>query len=246
VSAAVLCIVPAFNEEASVGPVVAQLRALGYDVCVVDDGSTDRTAAEAGAAGAQVLRLPRNVGVGGALRCGFRFAVAAGYAVVVQVDGDGQHDPAQVRSLLDELDRTGADMVVGTRFGDAGSSFALSRTRRLAMRLLARRASAAVGVPLTDATSGFRAIRRPLLERFADEYPTEYLGDTVEALVVAGRGGARVRELAVHMSARETGQASAGSLASVWYVVRVLLAIELMPRTARRPAARPDEHGGLP
>jgi len=240
----VLCIVPAYNEEASVGRVVRALRDRGYDVCVVDDGSLDETTREARRAGAEVLRMPRNVGVGGALRCGFRYAVATGYDVVVQVDGDGQHDPAQVAGLLAELTRTDADMVVGSRFAEAGSSFALSRTRRLAMQLLARRASAAVGVPITDATSGFRAIQRPLLERFAREYPTEYLGDTVEALVAAGREGARVREHPVHMTARETGQASAGSLASVWYMVRVLLAIELMPRGRRAlDEASPDHHG---
>lgn len=243
---AVLCIVPAFNEEASVGRVVTELRGLGYDVCVVDDGSADGTTAAARQAGAQVLRMPRNVGVGGALRCGFRYAVAAGYSTVVQVDGDGQHDPGQVRVLLDALADGGADMVVGSRFAENGSGFAMGRSRRLAMRLLARRASAAVGVPLTDATSGFRAIRRPLLESFAREYPSEYLGDTVEALVVAGREGARVQEVAVHMSARETGQASAGTLASSWYVLRVLLAIELMPRGPRHPAPLPGDHGALP
>ncbi len=234
----VLVLLPALNEEASVGVVAAAVLALGHDACVIDDGSTDATAERAAAVGAEVLRLPRNVGVGGALRCGFRYAVAAGYDVVVQVDADGQHDPAQIGGLLDAMDASGADMVVGSRFGPDGPSFALGRTRQVAMRLLARRATRALGSEITDATSGFRAIRRPLLDGFAREYPSEYLGDTVEALVVAGRSGARVVEHPVTMSARATGVASAGALASTWYVMRVLLAIWLMPRPAAvRPVA---------
>lgn len=231
----VLVVVPALNEAPSVGEVVRAVRAEGYDVCVIDDGSTDATAAVAEAAGAIVIRLPVNVGVGGALRCGFRYAVGNGYQVAVQVDADGQHRPSAVPRLLDHMRQTGADMVVGSRFAAVERSYAVSPGRRFAMHVLARRASHALRSPITDATSGLRAIRRPLLEEFARNYPAEYLGDTVEAMIVAGRGGALVAECPIEMSAREAGRASAGRIASAWYVLRVLLAVELMRRRRVQP-----------
>lgn len=229
----VLVVLPALNEETSVASVVERVQAAGYDACVVDDGSEDRTAERARNAGATVLRLPNNVGVGGALRCGFRYAVSAGYSTVVQVDADGQHDPFEVAELLRCMEASGADMVIGSRFVGGRSTFEVSLTRRIAMRLLAWRASVALGAPVTDASSGFRAIGPRLLERFAHDYPTEYLGDTVEALVIAGREGARVVEHPVEMEERQGGVASAGAIASAWYVLRVLLAIELMPANSR-------------
>jgi glycosyltransferase involved in cell wall biosynthesis len=223
-----LVVVPAFNEERSVGPVVGAIRAHGYPVCVIDDGSWDNTGEVARAEGANVLRLPFNIGVGGALRCGFRYATGAGYRVVVQVDGDGQHDPAQIPALLQKLWHTGADMVVGSRFLDPSAEYVVHAGRRLVMTLLARRASAAVGSRITDATSGFRAIREPLLTFFAREYPVEYLGDTFEALVSAGRCGARVVEHPIIATRRQHGSPSAGLVASAWYVVRVLAAASLV------------------
>ncbi len=129
----VLLIVPALDEERSVAGVVERARALGYDVCVVDDGSADRTAQRAGEAGAVVLRLPVNLGVGGALRCGFRWALDNGYDVVVQVDADGQHDPGQAALLLDAMRETGADMVVGSRFADGEGDYEVNSVRRLAI-----------------------------------------------------------------------------------------------------------------
>ncbi|WP_033207087.1 glycosyltransferase family 2 protein [Patulibacter americanus] len=228
-----LILIPALNEEATVGGVIARVQGAGFDACVIDDGCTDRTAHVARSAGAAVLSLPSNLGVGGALRCGFRYALLNGYDTVVQVDADDQHDPAAIDRLLATMDETGADMVVGSRFLDGRGSFAVSRTRRVAMRVLAWRVRAALGTPITDASSGFRAIGPRLLMRFASDYPTEYLGDTVEALVIAGREGATVVECAVEMAPRTAGVASAGVVASTWYVLRVLLAVELMPRRAR-------------
>ena len=233
-----LVVIPAFNEERSVGSVVEGVRALGYPACVVDDGSEDRTCAVAEAAGATVLKLPVNLGVGGALRCGFRFATAEGYRVVVQVDGDGQHEPAEIPHLLDTMARTHADMVIGSRFL-TDNDYAVHPGRRLVMSVLARRASAAVRSRITDATSGFRAIRDPLLTFFAEEYPVEYLGDTVEALVSAGRRRARVVEHPITASQRQHGTASAGLIASGWYVVRVLAAASLVQsRTPPEPLHR--------
>jgi glycosyltransferase involved in cell wall biosynthesis len=239
-----LAIVPALNEERSVADVVAAARGLGHDVCVVDDGSIDATAARARAAGAAVLRVPLNLGVGGALRCGFRWALAHGYDTVVQLDADGQHDPREIDALLGTMLESGADMVVGSRFADGAGAYEVRGARRFAMRVLARRAQRITGTLVTDSTSGFRAIRRPLLDRFAANYPVEYLGDTVEALIEAGRAGAKIVEHPISASPRAHGQGSAGVLASIWYVARVLLATELMHnRRRRRPSSLPPAHG---
>lgn len=223
-----LVLIPALNEEQSVGEVVERARPLGYPICVVDDGSSDRTGAAAEAAGATVLRLPVNLGVGGALRCGFRYALETGHRIVVQIDADGQHDPREIPLLLDKMRRTGADMVIGSRFLAPDSGYPVHRGRRVVMGMLAKRASAAVGAPITDATSGFRAIRVPLLTFFAQEYPVEYLGDTFGALVAAGRRGARVVESPIKAVRRRYGRPSAGLVASGWYVLRVLTAASLV------------------
>jgi glycosyltransferase involved in cell wall biosynthesis len=223
----VLVVVPAFNEEACVGRVVAHLRALGYPALVVDDGSIDRTAEVAEQAGAIVLRLPVNLGVGGALRCGFRYAVTHGYQVVVQCDADEQHDPVQIAALLDAMRTHSADLVIGSRFAAGGDDYAVGRARRAVMHRLARMASRRTGVRITDATSGFRAIGGPLLGTFAATYPAEYLGDTMESLARAGRGGYRVVEVPVEMRARGMGVSTASPFASAWYLVRVVAAVWL-------------------
>lgn len=234
----VLLIVPALNEEHSVGEVVSAGRTLGYDVCVVDDGSVDRTSMRALDAGAEVLRLPVNLGVGGALRCGFRWALASGYGTVVQVDADGQHDPAQVQVLIDALRESDADMVVGSRFLPGAGRYHVGIARRVAMRALSARVRRVAGVRVLDSSSGFRAIRRPLLDRFAADYPVEYLGDTVEALIDAGRAGATIVERPIAMSARAHGQGRAGAIASLWYVLRVIIAIELQHKRRGVPLRR--------
>jgi glycosyltransferase involved in cell wall biosynthesis len=222
----VLVVVPAFQEQASVGRVVVSLhRALpSADVLVVDDGSRDHTGAVAAAAGASVLTLPYNLGVGGAMRAGFKYALRHGYDAAVQVDADGQHDANDVMRLLAGL--TEADIVIGARFAGAGD-YAASGPRRWAMRILARTLSRVVGSPLTDATSGFRACNRRAMLLFARHYPVEYLGDTVEALLIAGRCGLRVTQVPVVMHERTAGRASSGTLASVLYLARAFLALGL-------------------
>ncbi|HVS99097.1 MAG TPA: glycosyltransferase family 2 protein, partial [Solirubrobacterales bacterium] len=151
-AARILVIVPALNEERSVGAVAAATRALGYDVCVVDDGSTDSTGARAREAGATVLTVPLNLGVGGALRCGFRWALVNDYDVVVQVDADGQHDPGEVAALLETMRETDADLVVGSRFAAGAGAYEVRSARRFAMNLLARRAERAIGTKVVDST----------------------------------------------------------------------------------------------
>jgi glycosyltransferase involved in cell wall biosynthesis len=229
----VLLVVPAFNEERSVGTVVRAGRDLGYAVCVIDDGSVDQTADHAADAGAHVLRLPVNLGVGGALRCGFRWALRHGYDTVVQVDADGQHDPQHARLLLDAMRESRADMVIGSRFADGAEAYRIHGVRRLGMRILSTRVRRVTGIRILDSSSGFRAIRRPLLDRFAAEYPVEYLGDTVEALIEAQSAGAIIVERPIAMAHRVHGTGSASVIASLWYVLRVIVAIELLHKRSK-------------
>lgn len=226
VSHRVLVVVPAWNEQESVAAVVAETRALESrpDVLVVDDGSGDETAAVAASAGAAVCRLPFNLGVGGAMRTGYRYALREGYDVVVQVDADGQHDPSYIPVLVDAL--VDADVVVGARFAGEGSYVARG-PRRWAMRLLARVLSLIAHEPLTDVTSGFRAVNRRGIRLFAAHYPSEYLGDTVESLVIAVRTGCRVRQVPVSMRTRATGKASQSTIRSVLYLARAITALGL-------------------
>lgn len=219
-------IVPAFNEVATVGSVVRAIVESGLAVVVVDDGSSDATESAARRAGAVTLRLPFNLGVGGALRCGFRWAVANGYDTAVQCDADGQHDPAELHGLISTAERLECHLLVGSRFA-AHAGFQSTKLRRIPMRLLSRIATSAAGAPMTDASSGFRVIREPLLSEFARAYPTHYLGDTFEVLVQAGRHGYRVAEVPVVMHERAGGTASAGTSASVRYLARTLLALTI-------------------
>jgi glycosyltransferase involved in cell wall biosynthesis len=222
----VLVVVPAWNEQGSVASVVREVKDLDptIDVLVVDDGSGDDTAGCATSAGALVCRLPFNLGVGGAMRAGYRYALRAGYDVVVQVDADGQHDAAYIPSLVAGLDR--ADVVVGARFAGEGA-YAAQGPRRWAMRLLAGVLTWLVGEPLSDVTSGFRAVNRRGIRLFATHYPSEYLGDTVESLVIAARTGCRVTQVPVAMRVRTTGRASQSTLRAVLYLSRAVVALSL-------------------
>lgn len=222
----VLVVMPAYNEEASIGQVLAEvLETLPEaDVLVVDDGSTDRTRAIARTFPVRLATHPFNVGVGGAMRTGFRYAAGRQYDVVVQIDADGQHIAAHAPELIGST--PAADIVIGSRFR-AGGDFRLHPVRGASMRLVARLMSRVVGSTLTDSTSGFRAFSRPAIELFAQHYPSEYLGDTVESLVVARRAGLRVSEVGVEMRPRVGGAPSQGTLSSIGYAGRAVATIFL-------------------
>lgn len=243
-----LVIVPAWNEAASVGAIVSDIRAAGYDVLVVDDGSTDGTAAVARAAGVTVARLPVNLGVGGALRCGFRYAVRKGYEAVVQVDADGQHPVSSIDQLVTTAFETDVHMLIGSRFaGDEATSMAVSGVRRAVMRILARSASRATRATISDATSGFRCIREPLLSEFARDFPTHYLGDTYEAVVSAGRAGYRVREIPADLQDRTHGVSSASTYAAFRLTTRAAIVVATrlqFPLKTFEPRSEPQRQPG--
>ncbi|WSE27877.1 glycosyltransferase family 2 protein [Amycolatopsis rhabdoformis] len=231
----VLIVMPALNEQASVGAVIAQVKASlpGMDVLVVDDGSVDTTAQLARAAGAEVARLAVNLGVGGAMRTGFRYAAARGYDVVVQVDADGQHDPEEVGALLAELDN-GADIAIGSRFAGKGAYRAVG-PRKYAMVALSLVFSRLAGRKISDVTSGFKAMGPRAIRMFASYYPAEYLGDTVESLVMAIRGKLVIAEVPVVMRERVAGTPSHSPVKSAVYLGRAGLAL-LLALVRRRPS----------
>jgi glycosyltransferase involved in cell wall biosynthesis len=215
-----LVVVPAFNEENSVGEVVSRILDVGLPVLVVDDGSADMTAELARAAGAAVVCLPINIGVGGARRTGFRYAVDRGYHRVVQVDADLQHPPEAIAGLLEVADQ-GHDLVIGSRFA---RGYETGKHRRLAMKVLASWVSHRTKTNLDDVTSGFLVVTDPLLSVFAEHYPAEYLGDTVEAILQAHAFGASIAQVPVPMEARESGDATS-SLAAGGHLARLTVSI---------------------
>jgi glycosyltransferase involved in cell wall biosynthesis len=236
-------IIPALDEEASLPKVLAQLhdRLPHCDVVVIDDGSTDDTARVARAGGAVVLKLPYNLGIGGALRTGFRYAVREGYDRAVQFDGDGQHDPDAVQALFEALD-AGADMAVGTRFADPSHPYAVGAIRRRAMWVLQALVRVLLGRNFTDTSSGFRAFDRPVLEFFARTYPVEYM-ESVEALLQASYAGFRVVEVPVAMYEREAGKPSTVRLKLVYHYVRLLVMVLVGAKRSRR---KDDPAGAAP
>jgi glycosyltransferase involved in cell wall biosynthesis len=220
-----LAIVPALNEEHTVPGVIAELRSFdpGLDIVVIDDGSTDRTAEVAASLGAHVLRLPFNLGIGGAVQTGFRFAFERDYDVVVRVDGDGQHDPSQLARILAPVLAGEADIAVGSRFAADAGGYRSSRSRRIGIRILAAVVSRVVGQRVTDTTSGFQALNRQGIALFAHDYPHDY--PEVEATVMVFRHRLRLVEVPVSMRERGGGSSSITALRSIYYMVKVLLAI---------------------
>jgi glycosyltransferase involved in cell wall biosynthesis len=219
----VLIVVPAWNEEASIAKVIKDLKAREFEVLVVDDGSTDNTFFSAQQAGAITIRLPFNLGVGAALRCGFRYAVQHGYEAVVQCDADGQHPVDHINSLITTAAQGNFHMVIGSRFLNDAGKMELSLIRRLAMRILGRSATRACKTAITDATSGFRVIVIPLLNELSEKLPAYYLGDTYEALVSSGRAGYRIKEIPAPLMEREHGKSSAHPIKAARLTVKALL-----------------------
>jgi len=222
----VLVIVPAWNEERNVGNTVREILETdpAYSVVVVDDGSTDDTARVAREAGARVIPLPFNMGVGGAMRTGFTYAQRHGYARAIQVDADGQHNPRDIAAVLSGLEH--ADISIGARFADVGQ-YEAKGPRRWAMVFLAGVLSRVAKTRLTDVTSGFRAANQRAIDQYVRYYPAEYLGDTVDSLVSAIHSGLTVTQVPVAMRPRVHGKPSQSPVGASIYLLRSVFALAL-------------------
>jgi glycosyltransferase involved in cell wall biosynthesis len=222
-----LAIVPAYNEADAIGATIEAIRrrAPDFDVLVVDDGSADATAELARTAGATVLRLPFNLGIGAAVQSGYVYAEEHDYEVAVQVDGDGQHDPRHIHDLLDRLSGDPElNMVTGSRFLQSeGDGYRSSAPRRVGIRLFSRVVSVITGQRVTDPTSGFRMIDRSGIELFARDYPHDY--PEVEAILLMHANRLRSCETPVVMGRRVSGESAITVTQSVYYMVKVLLAV---------------------
>ena len=236
-----LAVVPAYNEAGTVTGVVRALheRRPDFDVLVIDDGSTDATGAVAEAAGARVLRHPFNLGIGGAVQSGFTFALDQGYSYMVQVDGDGQHDPGEIARLVETMEaEPGLDMVCGSRFLTKDSGYPAPISRRTGIHIFAFLLSRIVGQRVSDPTSGFRLYNRRAIALFARDYPHDY--PEVEAVLMLHFHRLRMREIPVRMFARGGGVSSISSGKSVYYMVKVLLAI-FIGLVRARPVVDPGD-----
>lgn len=235
-----LAIVPALNEASVIAGVVDEIHhALPEaDVLVIDDGSTDATAEVAAAAGARVARMPFNIGIGSAVQTGFRLALEEGFDVAIQIDGDGQHPPDQVPRLLEALATTGANYVIGSRFAHGESNYRASAARRWGIAMFSRLVSILARQRVTDTTSGLRAVDRRAIQLFAGHYPHDY--PEVEAIILARRNGLRIVEVPVTMRQRSVGKSSISPIRSMYYMVKVTLAV-LVQFIGRNPTAEEPE-----
>ena len=225
-----LVLVPAFNESARIGRVLAGIRAAvpDADVLVVDDGSADDTTAVVRAAGARVVRLPFNLGAGVAAQTGYKLAVREGYACVVQLDADGQHEPADIPKLRAVIERGEADVAIGSRFLDGATTYRPGVLRRAGMGLFGLLAWMLTGVRFSDVTSGFRAFSGDVVRFVATEwYPTDYAD--ADVLITLRRAGFRLRDVPVRMYERAGGRSMHAGLRPIYYVFKMLLSVALAP-----------------
>lgn len=221
----VLIVIPAFNESRAIGKLIQEIRTLhpSYMPLVIDDGSKDNTAEEAAKAGALVVSLPYNLGIGGAVQTGYKVAAREGYDAAVQIDGDAQHDPRYLSTVLAPVLSGELDMCIGSRFLTQDTGFKSTFSRRIGIRFFSLLLRSLTKVPLTDPTSGFRATGKKLIQHFAAYYPVDF--PEPEAIQTAKRLGARVGEVPVSMRKRLGGISSIRFAKTMYYMVKVTLAI---------------------
>ncbi len=224
----VIAIIPAFNESGNIARTVSDVKrhASAIDIVVIDDGSSDATAAEASGAGAIVLRLPFNLGIGGAVQTGLKYAFNHHYQYALQIDGDGQHDAAYIKDILTPLMAGQGDMIIGSRFLKANEGFQSSFSRRIGINFFVHLINALIGITIKDPTSGFRAFNAKAIALFAQDYPTDF--PEPEAIVIAHRSGITIQEIPVQMRQREAGHSSIRHLKTMYYMFKVTLAILLL------------------
>ena len=219
----ILIIVPAYNEEGNLPKLLTELKGYHgrYEVVVVDDASLDQTAQAARSCGVPVIRLAANLGIGGAVQTGFKYALRNGYDIAVQIDGDGQHDPTWIEALIEPIEKGQADCVIGSRYmGDhPDRSYETPVARRMGMHFSTGLLYLATGVRITDTTSGMRALNRRAFEFFAQDYPVDH--PEAEALLMLLHNGFRLKEIPVKMRGRKTGHSSFTLIPSVLYPFRI-------------------------
>jgi len=223
-----LVIIPAYNEEGAIQSVIEDVKthAPHADILVIDDGSADKTADAARRTGVIVLQHPFNLGIGGAMQTGLKYGELKGYDYVVRLDGDGQHNPADINTLLGPLRRRATDMVVGARFVDKGvddAGWRIPFLRRLGIRLFSWEVSKVVGQHLTDTTSGYTATNQQATQVLATYLPQDY--PDVESRIIIHKAGLRQAEVQVQMSERQAGVSSINSWRSVYYAFKVTIAV---------------------
>ncbi|OWA36256.1 glycosyl transferase family 2 [Saccharibacillus sp. O16] len=218
----ILLIIPAFNERDNIGSLLLSLREQGLEALVINDGSTDDTAAVCASIGANIVSLPCNLGIGGAVQTGYKYAYTQGYDIAIQFDGDGQHRAEFVPDLIAPLLAGQADLSIGSRYIEK-EGFQSTFLRRAGIRYFSRLIRLISGQTVTDPTSGFRAVNREIMAMFAQQYPTDY--PEPESIVHVLRLGGRVTEVPVLMSERVGGRSSIRSFRSVYYMIKVSLAI---------------------
>lgn len=223
----ILIIVPAFNESGNIQRIVEEILALPIPlaVVVVNDGSTDATACEAKKTPARVISLPFNLGIGGAVQTGFKYALDKGFTLAVQVDGDGQHDTGYLQKLIEPVLKNQADMTIGSRFLPPYLGYRSSFVRRIGINFFAQLISFLTGSKVTDPTSGFRAFNRRMIEAFARSYPHDF--PEPEAIMIARRLNAVIVEVPVEMRKRACGSSSIRYLKTLYYLGKVTFAILL-------------------
>lgn len=228
----ILVVVPAFNEANHIVSVLQELNSFGYSHVVVNDHSRDSTSEVVENYGSNIIDLPFNLGVGGALRTGFRYALENGFNTVIQIDADGQHPIKEIVDLISKAEETSADMVIGSRFLGDELFMKVALSRRLAMKVLSFTASNATGVRITDSTSGFRLITGKLLQELSIHLPVTYLGDTFESVVAAGQAGYKVCEIPASIGERTSGESSASTLSAFKFTLKCFFvsALALYPR----------------
>lgn len=219
-----LIIIPAYNEAANIEKVINNIvqNYPQYDYVIINDGSTDKTEKVCINAGYQVLNLPINMGIGGAVQTGYRYAKKNNYDAAVQIDGDGQHDVAFLEDMLKLLESGEADVVIGSRFVQK-EGFQSSQIRRVGIRFLSILARILTGVQIRDITSGYRVVNRRFIEIYANDYPTDY--PEPEAMIIAAVYGGIIKEYPVIMRERENGTSSITFKKSVYYMIKVTLAM---------------------
>lgn len=220
----VLLIIPAYNEEESLRSLIEEIKTVcsGMDYLVVNDCSSDDTERLLEELGANYISLPCNMGIGGAVQSGYRYAAQNGYDIAIQIDGDGQHDVRFVKDMVKLIEDKQADVVIGSRFIDK-EGFQSSQARRIGIRILSMLIRLMCGAKVKDVTSGFRAVNRRFIELFAENYPDDY--PEPEVIVTAKLYGAVIKELPVVMRERTTGKSSINLKRSIYYMIKVSLAI---------------------